>query len=99
MMDLAGLVVPVTGQFESGDFDFDPSEKMARAQNLGLGQECLTLCVDRLKILLLTGQVVLQMAARGCSQPRKLIRGFTKNEKRAMLVNYHSAWIGFYQFG
>ena len=65
MMDLAGLVVSVTGQFESGDLDFDPSEKMARAQNLGLGQECLTLCVDRLIILQLTRQVVLQMTASG----------------------------------
>ena len=65
MMDLAGLVVSIANQFESGDLYFDACEKMPRTKNLGLSQECLTLCVDRLIILQLTRQVVLQMTARG----------------------------------
>lgn len=65
MMDLAGLVVSIANQFESGDLYFDAREKMPRTKNLGLGQECLTLCVDRLIILQLTRQVVLQMTASG----------------------------------
>ena len=65
MMDLAGLILPVANQLESGDVYLNPGEKMARTKNLSLGQECLTLCVDRLIILQLTRQVVLQMTARG----------------------------------